>query len=222
MLLVAGCGSDGLTSSDDMASGADMIVRVDLAGATCNDIDQAEQTYLDRHRNCVRDSDCAEVTTPCGTPYACGISLEASAVGGLATFDNAWAAMGCSGPCPPCKISATVFCDNGTCSFLPLNSRPIGAPCGSDTECVGNGSLPGVCLQAPTFPAGECSADCGTNGACPSGALCRPNLAFPNHELECFPACGGDSDCRQAEGYKCCPSWVSSSPGMVCYPGPCP
>jgi hypothetical protein len=225
LALLAGCASQGLTSPDD--GGADMPVsgdmstsRVDLAGATCSDIASAEQAYIDAHKSCVRDSDCAQTTTPCGLPGTCGTWLAVSAVAGLATFDNAWTAMGCMGPCPPCAFPPPAYCASGTCAPLPFSNRPIGSPCGSDSECISNGSLPGVCLQDPTFPNGDCVVDCGTNNACPSGTLCRPNMAFPAHTLECFPACGGDPDCRT--GYKCCPSWVPTSPGMVCYPGPCP
>jgi hypothetical protein len=221
-LLLLACNSSSLiVPSDGGAASASDLGPPDLAGATCAQIATATQSWIDGHLACTRASDCAVTNTNCGQPGQCGAYLQASALPGLMSIDDAWKNGGCTGPCPPCAFPAPATCDRGKCVPLGFSDRPVGSPCGGDSECHTEGQYAGQCLLTPSFTNGDCVLPCAHGFGCPLPNMeCRP---LPNGAFDCFAACTSDSDCRTGDGYRCCPDWGGAgSPGSVCYPSPCP
>jgi hypothetical protein len=67
-----------------------------------------------------------------------------------------------------------------------------------------------------TVTIAECSADPFAPGFCPTGAWCVNGIQFGEQAGDfCMKICAGGADCREGEGYKCCP-WGDAG---VCYYG---
>ncbi len=204
----------------DLARGA----LPDLAGASCATISTAVQDYLNSNAGCRTTSDCAVTNTNCGLPGQCGAYVTQSALAGLMSLDQDWTGKGCTGACPPCAAPAPATCSNGQCTSLGFSDRPVGSPCGGDSECHTEGQYTGQCLLSAPFTNGDCVLPCAHGYGCPlSGMLCRPapGMTAPGF---CYETCTTDGDCRTGDGYRCCPQWSASvgMPGGVCYPSPCP
>lgn len=228
ILLLWGCSHQPLTVSSD-GGGGDLAAAdlagggaPDLAGASCAAIADSVQSWIDGHKSCTRASDCTETNTDCGLPGQCGAYLQVSALSGLMSIEDSWTAAGCTGPCPPCAFPAPATCTNGQCAALGFSDRPVGSPCMTDSQCHTEGLYAGQCLTAAPFTNGDCVLPCAHGNGCPlAGMACRPYAN--NTQMACFQSCSSDADCRTADGYRCCPTWVTTGTGEnVCYPGPCP
>lgn len=92
-------------------------------------------------------------------------------------------------------------CVAGACVRIP--PEKIGEACTADSEC-------GAGLSCGTgFPGGYCLALCGPSGACPSGAVCVPELG------RCLRACG---EACTRPGYACLAVPHPSSLTQACAP----
>ncbi len=91
-------------------------------------------------------------------------------------------------------LAAAISCSPGSNTQF----EPIGSRCTSDGTC---GTSPFVCATA--LPGGYCEKRCGTDGDCPSDAVC--------FESTCRRRCASDSECRESEGYQCRAEGATSS-----------
>lgn len=75
--------------------------------------------YIDAHRRCASDADCAIEATGCGMPMPCGAPIQTSAVAGLrAKSDAAYSAClkaGVPMACPTCPAPPRARCGSGYC-----------------------------------------------------------------------------------------------------------
>ncbi len=97
----------------------------------------------------------------------------------------------------------------------------LGAAC-TQSETSMAGSCGAGLLCAPT-PGGMCAAFCGPTA--PPGMTCGGTCAETLRMGQvCLAPCGGDADCRSAEGYLCDPTWKACAlPGMLApRPPSCP
>jgi hypothetical protein len=102
-----------------------------------------------------------------------------------------------------------------------LDGGAVGAPCASAGSCA----TPEICVTSVpggycTVVIAECSGDPFAPGLCPAGAWCvnGSELGGQGGDL-CMAKCAGSADCRQAEGYTCCP-WGDA--GVCFYGQGCP
>jgi hypothetical protein len=97
----------------------------------------------------------------------------------------------------------------------------VGNPCVDGSTCSTD-----FCITDARFPAGYCSepiAECPAPGGgtdpCPTGSDCVNGLGISAGGASdfCLRECGADTDCRVADGYKCC-SGLGHSGHSVCAP----
>lgn len=114
-----------------------------------------------------------------------------------------------------CRASASAGCGNGNCAALVA----IGAPCGDQDQCVGQGSCNnGVCVAPSSEPLGGEGASCADAG-CQGCLLC---VAGRCQAVAAGAACAADSDCPgpllYCENGACRPSHTFGDDGG-CVPG---
>jgi hypothetical protein len=105
---------------------------------------------------------------------------------------------GCSGGALPA----------GAIDLAVAGSGVVGAACAAGGECA-----TGTCFTGAPFKNGycsrqipECPAPGGTGDPCPAGSICiNPGIAATGGIDYCLKSCTANSDCRQGEGYRCCP-----------------
>lgn len=86
-------------------------------------------------------------------------------------------------------------CDTGTGDCVPRGERATGDACTANAACNG-----GLCITAPEFRDGYCSARCGSQFQdCEPGSYC----ATVDNAAVCLSTCQRDSDCRTDDGYIC-------------------
>lgn len=131
----------------------------------------------------------------------------------------------------PAQSDAPAQPDAAPEAMPPLDAAagttPVGAPCQHAAQCVTCASA--ACASPTCLTQGftngycsvqitECPAPSGGH-VCPAGSTCTNALAGGDY---CASVCTSDADCRQNEGYKCCPS-LTLSGDSVCVPsGMCP
>jgi hypothetical protein len=111
--------------------------------------------------------------------------------------------------------------DATDCQALPEcvpGVTPVGDACLLNTDCTSVTGHDPLCVAEalnPSFINGYCSEFCNLLADdCGSGGLCV-NVGWPNDQGLCAFVCGGDADCRQADGYGCQDFGLGST---VCWP----
>jgi hypothetical protein len=88
-----------------------------LDGGSCDELNAEIQQWLDAHRSCQVDSDCAYAHTACGLPGECGDPANKQAQGAyLDGLVAQWEQQCGSGNHCECPFLPLVGCVSGTCA----------------------------------------------------------------------------------------------------------
>ncbi len=214
MLLLNACTTQPLSGNDDGGNGNS----IDLAGATCNDLYTAIQSWIDSNQSCTVDSDCAPLATGCGLPGQCGGEyIRTDATAHLSSLITDW-----TNVCPRafCECPEHPYfppgCNQGVCGakMSPQPKGTLGAPCTTAADCDG---LDCVSEQASggVFKGGYCTVVCGDfSDNCPPNGTCANVNGTPYCLVGC-PMWGTVDGCRP--GY-CCGGPPHNSQSGWCAP----
>ncbi len=206
VLMLAGCGSNGLPADND--GGA----LPDAAGRTCGELSGDVDQWLKTHLSCVADGDCTERPTRCGLPGSCGAILNLTGAAGLPSFLSAWDGLQCGATlrCGPCPLSPAqpAGCNAGICGHKTFSCSELKAQvqaflddkthksCTQPSDCVATSTacgLPGVCgayvnqqsaAQLQALSNAFAAKGCENGQPCPdcaqpAGAACNQGVCGP-------------------------------------------